>query len=324
MDLTGQLNLTSGLFIHAAADINFQTASVSLTLTPQGGSPVTVFSSTPVTGLTPYQSPRRLPGPELDHVDCKLRSGQRGCGIHWRSFAGDHLVRFAVLCREREPVVRPNRRGAERRGPAGVLHGRVRLSRRLRAKWRELPVGRGERNVAEGQNLQVVRIPIIDDRLHDGNKISEPLHQQSDVRGTLGSPIVSTLTIVNTDASPPTVSSHVSLVYAPHTRRVVGFRLQFSQPMDPTSSQNLANYEVLLPPAHKHGQARQVPLLRAALDPTGQFVTLTRANLSQHLTKLVKIIVRGQPTTGLLSKSGTFLAGTGGVSGTDASLIVSI
>ena len=94
--------------------------------------------------------------------------------------------------------------------------------------------------------------------------------------------------------------------------------------MDPTSSQNLANYEVLLPPAHKHGPTRQVPLSQAVLDPTGLFVTLTRANLRQHLTKLVKIIVHGQPPTGLLSTSGTFLAGTGGVSGTDASLFVSI
>ena len=130
--------------------------------------------------------------------------------------------------------------------------------------------------------------------------------------------------INNTDASPPTVSSHVSLVYAPHSRRVTGVRLQFSQAMDPNSSQNLSNYEVLLPPARKNGQARVVPLSNAALDPTGQFVTLTRANLSQHLTKLVKIIVRGRPTTGLRSTSGTLLAGTRGVSGTDASLIVSI
>ena len=59
------------------------------------------------------------------------------------------------------------------------------------------------------------------------------------------------------------------------------------------------------------------------VDPSGLYVTLYRANLNVHLTKLVQIVVRGKPSTGLRSTSGTFLAGSGGVSGTDATLFVS-
>ena len=139
----------------------------------------------------------------------------------------------------------------------------------------------------------------------------------------LGGRIVATLTITNTDLPAPTVSHTVQLVYAPHTRRVTAFRLQFSQPMDPTSAQTLSNYEVLLPPAHKNGPVRVVALSHAVLDPSGLFVTLYRASLGQHLTKLFQIVVRGKPSTGLIGTNGTFLAGKGGVAGTDATLTVS-
>ena len=94
--------------------------------------------------------------------------------------------------------------------------------------------------------------------------------------------------------------------------------------MDATAAQNLNNYVVSMPPAHKGGKARTVALSQAVLDPSGLFVTLYRANVGVHLTKLVQIIVRGKPTTGLISTNGTFLAGTSGVSGTDAILRISV
>ena len=115
-----------------------------------------------------------------------------------------------------------------------------------------------------------------------------------------------------------------ALVHATHSRRVTGFRLQFSQAMDPTSAQNLANYEVLLPPAHKNGQARHVSLSQAVLDPSGHFVTLTRANLQPAPDEAREDHRPGPAHHRVLSTSGTFLAGTRGVSGTDASLTVSI
>ena|GEM_PF-4791468 len=135
---------------------------------------------------------------------------------------------------------------------------------------------------------------------------------------------MATLTIVNTDLPAPPVSPTVQLVYKPNTLRVAAVRLQFSQPMDATSAQNVSNYEVLLPPAHNHGPVRVVSLSQAVLDPSGLFVTLYRASLGQHLTKYVQIVVRGKPSTGLIGTNGTFLAGTGGVSGTDAVLTVSM
>ncbi len=135
---------------------------------------------------------------------------------------------------------------------------------------------------------------------------------------------MATLTIVNTDLPAPTVLPKVQLVYAPHTRRVTAFRLQLSQPMDPTSAQTVSNYEVLLPPARKHGPVHAVSLSQAVLDSSGLFVTLYRASLGQHPTKFVRIVVRGKPFTGLIGTNGTFLAGTGKVAGTDAALAVSI
>ncbi len=183
----------------------------------------------------------------------------------------------------------------------------------------------GDVTFGEGVTFQAVNIPIIDDHLDDGNKTVN-LYISNLPTGTapIASPIVATLTIVNTDLPAPTVSPKVQLVYAPHTRTVTAFRLQFSQPMDPTSAQTVSNYEVLLPPAYKNGPVRVASLSQAVLDPSGLFVSLYRASLGQHLTKLFQIVVLGKPPTGLIGANGTFLAGTDGVSGTDAVLTVSI
>ena len=176
----------------------------------------------------------------------------------------------------------------------------------------------------EGVSSLPVDIPIIDNHLDDGNKTINLYIGNPTGTAPIASPIVATLTIVNTDLPAPTVSPKVQLVYAAHTRMVTAFRLQFSQPMDPTSAQTVSNYEVLLPPARKNGPVRVVSLSQAVLDPSGLFVTLYRASLGQHLTKLLQIVVRGKPSTGLIGTNGTFLAGTGGVAGTDAALTVSI
>jgi hypothetical protein len=182
----------------------------------------------------------------------------------------------------------------------------------------------GEFTFAEGQESQTFTVPNIDDHLYDGNKTVTLYISNPTLTATIASPIVATLTIVNSDLPAPTVAPTVQLVYKPNTRRVAAVRLQFSRPMDATSAQNVSNYEVLLPPAHNHGPVRVVSLSQAVLDPSGLFVTLYRASLGQHLTKFVQIVVRGKPSTGLIGTNGTFLAGTGGVSGTDAVLTVSM
>src|SRR5271157_5919471 len=182
----------------------------------------------------------------------------------------------------------------------------------------------GEFTFAEGQESQTFTVPNIDDHLYDGNKTVTLYISNPTLTATIASPIVATLTIVNTDLPAPPVAPTVQLVYKPNTRRVAAVRLQFSRPMDATSAQNVSNYEVLLPPAHNHGPVRVVSLSQADLDSSGLFVTLYRASLGQHLTKYVQIVVRGKPSTGLIGTNGTFLAGTGGVSGTDAVLTVSM
>ncbi len=157
----------------------------------------------------------------------------------------------------------------------------------------------GSLTFGEGVSIQTFDVPILNNHLHNGNKTVKLFISNPTLQAPLGSPIAATLTIINTNPAPPTVASKVNLVYAPGTRRVLAFRLTFSQSMDPTSAQNLGNYQVLLPPAHKNSPKRVVPLSRAVLDPSGTFVTLYRANLGQHLTKFVQLIVRGTPSTGL-------------------------
>jgi hypothetical protein len=327
-------SLTSGLFIHATALINFQAATVSLSLTPDsppGAPTTTVFSNTPVTGLSPYQSrvgfqaenSTTLPSFanfDLTNIDVEYSGSRLPGTISFQSSS------FTALDNQGTAPITVVRNG----GSAGTFSvvfvsadGTARNGVNY-TSFTELLT------FADGVSTpQTVSIPIFNNHLFDGNKTVNLYISDPTFAAPLASPITATLTIINTNAPPPTVSSHVGLVFAPHTRRVTGFRLQFSQAMDPTSSQNLANYEVLLPPARPRGQARVVPLSNAALDSSGQFVTLTRANSSQHLTNRVQIIVRGRPTSGLGSLGpsgtfGTFLAGTRGVSGTDASLLVSI
>jgi hypothetical protein len=352
-------NLASGQLIHAHAVVNFTAATVSLVLTPTVvGSPVTVFpNGTSVPGLAPYESRVSLEAKNssaafanftlqgiaslnLPAIDVEY-SGPLSPGtiaLSSSSYVANENQGFAPI-----EVVRQLATGTLPSGSETVLvvpaDGTAKNGVNYDAEILQLDssgnvVVNPYVTFGSTDTSKTVFLPVLDDHLFDGNK-TENLYISnyipSSVSGSpptfsapLGSPIVAALTINNTDAPPPTVSSHVSLVYAPHSRRVAGFRLQFSQAMDRTSAQNLANYEVLLPPAHPKGKSQVVPLARAVLDPKGIFVTLYRANLTQHLTKLIKIIVRGQRPTGLLSASGTFLAGTAGVAGTDASLFVSI
>ena len=94
--------------------------------------------------------------------------------------------------------------------------------------------------------------------------------------------------------------------------------------MDPTSAQTVSNYEVLLPPAHKAWPGSCRFLVPGCPGPERPVRDPVPRESGQHLTKFVQIVVRGKPSTGLIGTNGTFLAGTGGVSGTDATLTVSI
>jgi hypothetical protein len=324
-NLTGQLDLAGGQFIHAHALVDFQTSTVSLVLTPSlVGLPVTVFSSTSVTGLGPYQSRVSLEAKnstttfanfDLDNVNVQY-SGARSPGTI--SFGSSS---YTVLENQPSAQIDVIRTG----GTAGTFtitfvaaDGTGRNGVNYQSVTSSLTFG-------EGQGIQTINIPIIDDHLFDGDKTVKLFISNPTLSAPIAAPIVATLTIVNTDLPAPTVTPPVQLLHAAHTRRVTAFRVQFSQTMNATAAQNVSNYEVLLPPAHKHGPVRVVTLSQAVLDPSGMFVTLYRADLGrQHLTNRVQIVVRGKPSTGLIGTNGTFLAGAGGVSGTDALLTVSV
>jgi hypothetical protein len=319
------LDLAGGRIITAQIGVNFLNSTVSVTLTPAGGQPINVASNFLVAGLGPYQSRVAFNGVAttsqafiaLDNVNVQYTGFRQPGTVSFSS------TNYTVA--ENDPSGVATIDIVRNGGTAGSLTVNF-VSADGTAKN-----GVNYTSIAEfvtftegGPNDIPVQIPIIDDHIQNGNKTVKLFIGNPTFSVSLVSPIQATLTILDTDAAPPTVSPKVQLVYAAHTRRVIAFQLNFSQPMDAASAQNVANYQVLLPPAHKNGPKRSVPLSRAVLDQSGTIVTLYRADLSSHLTKFVQILVRGMPPTGLLSANGSFLAGTNGQGGTDASLLVSV
>lgn len=327
--LTGQLTLASGVPIEAQATINFQAKTVSLTLIPEFGSSVTVFNATSVSGMVPYQS--RI-GLEAQNS----ATSAANFDLDYVAAAYTNTFTFGVIQFGSATYTAQENQGSvqidvERIGGTvgtftvsfvatdGTAQNGVNYT--AVSGTLTFPDIRGTNST--GRDTQTIVIPLIDDHLYDGGKTVRLFLSNPTLGAPMGSQIQSTLTIQNTDAPPPTVSSTVTKIYLPGTRRVSAFLLSFSQPLDLTSTGNLSNYVVSLPPVRRGGRARTVPISRAVVDPSGLYVTLYRANVGAHLSKLVQIIVRGRPATGLISQSGIFLAGTGGVSGTDAKLFVS-
>lgn len=338
------LDLASGDFITADVVVDFVQSTVSVSLTPTaGGTTVQVVSAFPVAGLTPYQSRVAFTGTavsslateNLDNVNV-VYSGLRLAGTI--SFGSTNFAVPENIPSGLAPIVITRNGGTA--GSAVVLV--VPADKTAKNNVNYIPEiiqisSSGVPTVnplvvfAEGESTKTIYIPVLDDHLADGDKtVSLFLSNTAFFFGvtsapaTLTAPIASTLTIVNTNAPPPTVSPVVTKIYVPRTRRVSAFQLTFSQPMDPDSAENLANYVVGIPPARRRGRGRPLPISRAVVDASGLTVTLYRANTAGHLPRTLQILVRGEPPTGLRSVNGTFLAGTGGVSGTNALLRVFI
>ncbi|QEH33418.1 Calx-beta domain protein [Aquisphaera giovannonii] len=329
------LDLASGQFIHATATIDFQHATVSLTLTPSStGTAVTIFDAQEIPNLGPYQARVGFQAAntaanyadfDVDNINVQF-TGQRLAGT--LSFGS---VNFVANESDGVAFITINRTG----GSSGsVTIGFVSADGTARNGVNYTSVA-GAITFAEGVTQQVVAIPLIDDGVADGNKTVNLYLSNPTLTAPLSPPIVSTLTIVNTDPVPPTVSPTVTKVYRAGTRRVAAFRLTFSQPLDRASAQDTSNYELIFPSASRAARtaargasgsaSRAYAFASAVLDPTGTVVTLSRGVLGRmHLPKLVQILVRGTPPAGVRNASGTFLAGTGGVSGTDALLTVRV
>jgi hypothetical protein len=319
------LDLASGIVIAASISVDFTTSEVSVSLTPAGGSVDNVVTNFPVAGLAPYQSRLAFTASTVSSQATMNLDNVNGQFIGLRQTGSISFSSSIYFVAENDPsgvatidVVRAG-------GTAGsVVVNFVSADGTAKNGVNYTSIA-SVLTFQEGQTDIPVQIPIIDDHVADGNKTVLLFIGNPTLTATLVPPIQATLTILDTDAPPPTVSPKVQLVYAAHTRRVIAFQLTFSQSMDATRAQNVANYQVILPPAHKNGPRRSIPLSRAVLDPTGSLVTLYRADLDrQHLTKFVQILVRGTPPTGLLSAKGSYLAGTNGQGGTDALLLVSI
>ncbi|MFO0890091.1 MAG: Calx-beta domain-containing protein [Isosphaeraceae bacterium] len=320
--VAGQIDLASGQFIHARAEINFGAGTVSLVLTPSlSGSPVTVFDATQVPGLSPYQSRVGFQAEntaatfadfDLDNVNVQW-SGLRQTGTI--SFGSTSYV---ALENQGVALIDVQRGG----GTAGnVTIGYVAADGTAKHGVNYVAVS-GVLTFGEGETVKTIAVPIIPDQIVSGNKTVTLYLSNPALNAPLGRPIVSTLTIVETDPVPPTVSPRVRLVSS-GGKRVAGFQLTFTQPMDPISTQNLANYQVSV--VGKRGARRDIAISQAVLDPSGLSVTLYRADQGRvRLSNLVQILVRGTPITGLQGASGIYLAGNGSRPGTDALLRVHV
>jgi hypothetical protein len=316
------LDLASGTFITAKISVNFMNSTVNFALAPTGSTTPAYSNSLAVAGLSPYESRVNFTGTaisslatmSLDNVNVQYTGFRQPGSISFQS------SNFSVAENAGAANIDIHRSG----GAAGSVSVTfVPADGTARSGVNYVSITQVV-TFAENQTDAIVALPVIDDHVYNGDKTVRLFLSNPTLAASMTAPIQATLTILESDPAPPTVSPAVQLVFAPRTRRVTAFRLTFSQAMDSSSAQNLANYQVFLPPARKNSPKRAVPLSAAVLDQTGTIVTLYRASLGTHLTKVVQIIVRGKPFTGLMGANGAFLAGTSGQAGTDATLTVSV
>jgi hypothetical protein len=326
------LDLASGFWIHAQINVDFAGGAVSIVLTPPSsvGSPYTVTSGLSVPGLAPYQSrvnygaaasgtaalANDLASIGLDNVNVQYtglrQSGRIAFGSS--SYVVNENAGVATI-----DIVRAG-------GTAGSFTVEFVTADGTAKNGLNYLAITSPVTFAEGQTVATVDVPILDDRVFDGNKTVNLYISNPTLQAPLGTPIQATLTIVNTDPfmTPPTVSPRGRAIFFPGTRRVQAFQLTFSTPMDPASAQDLLNYTVLTP-ANRFQSKRTIALSQAVLDPTGTVVTLYRVATDRtHLSKSVRILVRGRPFTGLTNTAGTYLAGVNGQAGTDAEVVVQL
>jgi hypothetical protein len=324
------LDLASGFWTHAQVSVDFLGGTVSIVLTPPSsvGSPYTVTSGLSVPGLAPYQSrvnygaaasgtaalPNDLASTGLDNVNVQYtglrQSGRIAFGSS--SYTVPENAGFKTI-----DLVRAG-------GTAGSFTVEFVTADGTAMHGLNYQSITSTVTFAEGQTVATVDVPILDDGVYNGDKTVNLYISNPTLQAPLGTPIDATLTIVNTNPymTPPTVSPRGRAIFFPGTRRVQAFQLTFSTPMDPASAQNLQNYTVLTP-ANRYQSKRTIALSQAVLDPTGTVVTLYRVATDRtHLSKSVRILVRGRPFTGLTNTAGTYLAGVNGQAGTDAEVVV--
>ncbi len=246
--ILGQVvSLASGQFITANAAIDFLNARVSLSLTTTITIPnttptqtetvtVTVFGSTTVPGLAPYESrvsleaknntatPSGAADFDLDNINVQMGTIHFGIQFQSPSYTAQENQGSVQIV----AIVRSGSMDQSATISYVTADGTAKNGVNYTAVASTLTFG-------EGQALQEFTVPIIDARLTTGGEtVKLFISNTPTFTAPIGSPIVATLRIVNND-QPPTVLPTVQLVYKPHTRRVAAFRLQFSQPMDPTS-----------------------------------------------------------------------------------------
>ncbi len=230
------LDLASGTIITAQIGVNFTSSQVSIALTPAGGQPLNVVSNFLVAGLSPYQSRVAYNG---SAVISQATMAFDNVNVQFTGFRQPGTISFSsttYIAAENDPSGVATIDIVRNGGTAGSLTVNF-VSADGTAKN-----GVNYTSIAEnvsftegGPNVIPVQIPIIDDHVQNGNKTVSLFIGNPTLSVTMIPPIQATLTILETDPAPPTVSPKVQLVFAAHTRRVIAFQLSFSQPMDATS-----------------------------------------------------------------------------------------
>jgi len=319
------LDLASGVFIRARVEVDFSPASsVSVVLTPAGGAPLSVVRGLPVPGLNPYEARvnhsaravSSLANIDIDNVNVVF-SGLRLPGTV--SFAE---VNYVAAENQGVALIDVIRTGGAS-GSVTVSFAAVDGTARHGVNY--LAVA-GTLQFAEGQTIQTVVVPIFDDGVRTANKTVRLFLGNPDFSAPLVPPIQATLTIVDTDPGrvAPTVNRRVQPLFAAG-RRLVGLRLRFSQPMDPATVSDLANYQVASQPFRNRGPLRSLALAQAIPEAGGLGVRLLLAPGGPRTIRFLRIEVRGRPPGGLTNTLGALLDGAGsGEPGSDAVLTLAI
>lgn len=301
----GFVDFADGKVIHVQAMLNLgeSGSSMTLLLTPAGGSPLTVVEGLPIPGLQPYESRVFFGG----------RSGKAA------NFDIDN-INVASTGSLPEPAFRFGAKSYQVREDAGHLdiqvtrEGADQLAESVRvvtingtaASGRDYTAFAGTLDFAVGESSKTVRIPILDNNQAGTDRQFTVILGSG---GTGPTQLRATVTILDdeTIAVPPTVSPVAQALHRGVERPETAFVLSFSKPMSATVT-DTSRYQVILLPADRHGQSREVAITGAVYDATKRTVTLSVAEGNLPAGRL-RIVAKGTGNRALTDLAGNALDG---------------
>jgi hypothetical protein len=287
--------------VQVALNLSVSGSSMSLTLTPQGGSTLTVVEGLPIPGLEPYASRVQFAGRsgEQAHIDIDNIQVDYAGAIPNAPFRLD-ATSYTVRENAGYVDVRVMRQGAE----LGTETVQLVTVNGTAAAGRDYTAFAGTVAFASGETTKVVRIPIRDNLTANPDRqftvvlssgLSGPLQQRA------------TVTILDDETAliPPTVSRTATVLHRGVGRNQAAFVLTFSKPMSATVTET-SRYQVLL--VRPRGPARPLTITGAVYDATKGTVTLSVAERNLPVRRL-RVVARGTGPLALTDLYGNALDG---------------